>query len=343
MCSGYRMTIYNADTLAEFVRTVDRAGGPESAEAKKIFEDFRYDRKTEIDVTLDPNSEEYWQQQIALYKELSGRELDQTQNELTEFPLEDYVGAVNAYASNDPVRISLHFCRLSKLIRLARPPNSARVLDLGCGWGLSSELFSVMGCNVTAVDINAKFANLVRARASRLGMRTQVINSSFDELSLDGLYDLIVFYESLHHAVRPSELISRVSRCLSPNGKIALAGEPIQELWWETWGLRLDPLSIYCIRKFGWFESGWSRNYVTRMLVQSGLSPSIVDDADPEIGPIVIADRKSEGSIGARTEGASPGNSSGIIKAKLNVRMALFLDGLSLIMKAISVSFLFRK
>jgi 2-polyprenyl-3-methyl-5-hydroxy-6-metoxy-1,4-benzoquinol methylase len=281
----------NHDSLSEFVSSIDKLGGPDSTEAKKMFTDFRYEPATQVDKTLNPNSQEYWEQQLALYRELSGRKLDQTKNELTEFTLEDHIKTPNAYASADPSRMSLHFYRLSKLVRCAALPISARVLDLGCGWGLSSELFAMMGCRVTAVDINERFIELVMARSSRLDLGIDAVRSNFDDLQLSERFDLIVFNESLHHAVRPQKLLDKVSRWLTDNGKIAMVGEPIQDIWWPHWGLRLDALSVYCIRKCGWFENGWSRNYVSEMLRQCGLSSSFTEDVDPEVGLIVIARR----------------------------------------------------
>jgi hypothetical protein len=52
-------------------------------------------------------------------------------------------------------------------------------------------------------------------------------------------------------------------------------------------------MSIYCIRKFGWWESGWSAAYISRAIVDGGMLPSVHVDPDPVIGTYVIA-RKSD-------------------------------------------------
>ena len=31
---------------------------------------------------------------------------------------------------------------------------------------------------------------------------------------------------------------------------------------WPSWGLRVDQESLYCTRKFGWFESGWTDTFI---------------------------------------------------------------------------------
>ena len=292
MSAIQKFQVLTKDNLDDFVREIDRIGGPASSEASIAWKDLQYQATVLVDQTLDPYSEQYWQQQVELYKEITGRELNQADNELTEFALEDHVQAANSYASTDPARMAIHYCRLSKLIKHASLPNSARILDLGCGWGLSSEFFATMGCRVTAVDIDKKFVELVRRRSMRLNLGIEVIHGNFDDLALDKQFDLIVFNECLHHALKPWELLEKVSSWLGAEGKIALVGEPIQSIWWQTWGLQLDPLSIYCMRKFGWFESGWSKDFITGALSRCGLLVDYKDDEDPDIGPIIIASRK---------------------------------------------------
>jgi 2-polyprenyl-3-methyl-5-hydroxy-6-metoxy-1,4-benzoquinol methylase len=332
------------DNLDAFVNWIDSNGGPDSPSASIAWKAaLKYSPATRVNQALDPFSEQYWQHQCQLYKEISGRDLNQVANELTEFVLEDHVGTANSYASTDPARMVIHYIRLSKLIKYAALPNNARVLDLGCGWGLSSEFFASMGCRVTAVDINKKFVELIRRRSSRLNFEIEAIQSNFDDLHLDQTFDLVVFYESLHHAIRPHELLKKVSGWLSVNGKIALAGEPIQDIWWNNWGLRLDPLSIYCMRKFGWFENGWSKGYITAALSKCGLDVDYRDDADPDIGPTIIASRTNV----TRLEIPPPQISSEPLKTTVATKIASRLDllrrGIGLIRQATSLSFLVRR
>lgn len=294
-----------------------------------------------VDQTFDPFSDAYLQQQLNLYHEISGRNLDQSKNELTEFNLDDHVRSANSYASVSPARMVVHSVRLSKLTKYAALPDRARVLDLGCGWGLSSEFFAGLGCQVTAVDINEKFVELVRRRSLRLDLNIRAIQSSFDDLNLHEEFDLVVFYESLHHAVSPLQILQKVSNWLTPNGKIAFAGEPIQSIWWKNWGLRLDPLSLYCIRKYGWFESGWSKEFIFAALAKCGLQADYKDDQDGEIGPIVLASRECHAEHEISPKALSYSKRS--LKAKIATRLHLFRRGLSLMREAASLSFLFRK
>jgi SAM-dependent methyltransferase len=160
---------------------------------------------------------------------------------------------------------------------------------MGCGWGLSSELAAYLGLQVSAVDINPFFVDLVTKRAERLGYNIVASLSNFHQYFTNNAYDAILFYDSLHHALLPWEVIRHLIRYLKPGGSVALAGEPINEYWWKYWGIRLDALSIYCIRKFGWFESGWSLPFITKTLNRVGLRTNIYPDSDPDIGYTIIA------------------------------------------------------
>ena len=276
------------DTLDEFVAAVDAKGGPHLIESSPEWHGLSYRPTLPINQALDPFSEDYCNLQIALYREISGRELDQHKNEHHDFDLEKHVMQRNAFGG-DPADLVLHYMRLSKMMMAAEPPAGCKVLDLGCGWGLTSEFLAQLGCEVTAVDINANFVKLVTERSKRLGLGILALHGGFDDVAVDDWYDMVVFYECLHHAVRPWKVIERYKPRLAPGGAIAFAGEPVQEFWWKHWGIRCDPLSIYCIRRFGWFESGWSKSFVTKMFNRAGFILDYIEDRDPRMQPVVIA------------------------------------------------------
>jgi hypothetical protein len=77
---------------------------------------------------------------------------------------------------------------------------------------------------------------------------------------------------------------------LKPGGKLLLAGEPINDIW-KHWGLRTDPLSVYCIRKFGWFESGWSARFLTACVERCGFKVTHFGAEAGSIGWIMVAEK----------------------------------------------------
>ncbi len=95
------------------------------------------------------------------------------------------------------------------------------------------------------------------------------------------------YYECLHHAVRPWIALRAAYERLKPGGRVILAGEPVNDHW-KSWGLRVDNLSVYCIRKFGWFESGWSVPFITGCLQRSGFAIDHCGDEGGTIGWIIV-------------------------------------------------------
>ena len=262
--------VIDATMLDAFVRISDEQGGPNSPGCSAYWRDFTYKSSVVVDETQDPFGPEYMAAQLDLYHELSGRTLDQVANEQTRFDMPAHVAAANPYGPYDPAAAALHTFRLARAIMTARPQFGGRVLDMGCGWGLSSEFAAYLGLNVTGVDINPDFVSLVNQRAALRGTPVRAVHSTFDDYVPDHTFDLILFYECLHHAVRPWAVIERLAGSLAPGGAMALAGEPINEAW-RHWGMRLDPLSIYCVRKFGWFESGWSLEFIKSVFARADM------------------------------------------------------------------------
>jgi ubiquinone/menaquinone biosynthesis C-methylase UbiE len=287
--SAQKIVPVTPDQLEEFVAESDRRGGPESPETEKYWKDLEYVPKVVVDKSLDPFGDEYLNQQLVLYTEISGRHLNQNENEHVNFELNKHISARNPYDHPDPTRLAIHMIRLCSALRLANKHRGARLLDMGCGWGLSSELASYLGFEVHALDVNRDFIKLVDERSLRLNLGIKSIHSSFDEFVTEEKFDIVLFYECLHHAVTPWTLLEKMARVLVDQGKILLCGEPINEFWWPTWGLRSDPLSVYCVRKFGWFESGWSKDFILKCLDRALLNATFVPAADPELGPIIIA------------------------------------------------------
>lgn len=284
--------VITAQDLAAFVAKSDELGGPGRPATEEYWANFTYRPAVMVDTALDPDSGEYLTQMLELYTEISSRTLDQKTNELTHLNIGELIDLESPYAFQDPGQRAIHYLRLSKSIQVANLGRSARVLDMGCGWGLSSELLAQLGCHVSAVDINPSFVELVRQRANRLGLRINVIQSTFEEYVTEPMsFDAVLFYECFHHAVKPRDLLRNMYSFLKQSGTLILAGEPIQDLWWPNWGLRLDALSVYCIRKFGWFESGWSESYLRKILAENNFLPVIYDHPDPSIGKFVMGKR----------------------------------------------------
>ena len=140
---------------------------------------------------------------------------------------------------------------------------------------------------MTGVDINPGFVDLVNRRAAHSGWPIRAERGTFESIPGTDLFDAAMYYECLHHAVLPWVALGAAFARLKPGGRVLLVGEPVNDRW-KSWGVRLDNLSVYCIRKFGWFESGWSVPFITDCLVHAGFAIEHCGDEGGTIGWIIV-------------------------------------------------------
>lgn len=263
----------NLDLLVEFIDNEcnGNAGNPEISEK---FNGDLFTYKTKINQTLDPFGNEYFNSQIRLYEEISGRNLDQWSGELHQVNIDDLLRTSNPQGIYDVNHVAENVRSLSSMLSLSNLKTAAKVLDLGAGHGLSSEVYAFCGASVSAIDIDPLLSELSEKRAKARYLNINRIISNFDNLDMleDRSYDAAFFFQSLHHALHPHKLISELKKKLSDDGVIAFSGEPINAIWWKHWGIRLDFESLYVARKFGWFESGWSIEYITECFKRNGFN-----------------------------------------------------------------------
>lgn len=227
---------------------------------------------THVDQGIDPFSEEYVSQQIALYCEISGRQLSQENGELHPVNIEELIDAPNPQGILNVSHISENVRALSGMLSLSRIQGKASILDLGAGHGLSSEIYASCGAKVHAVDIDPELSKLSSIRSIRRGLDINRIVMNFDNLAMlpDDSFDAAFFFQSFHHCIRPWELLCTLKNKLKSGGVIGFTGEPVQKLWWKNWGLRFDHESLYVARKYGWFESGWSLTFINECFKRNG-------------------------------------------------------------------------
>lgn len=265
----------HTSNLDELVSEVQRhAGNFQHPEFIQRFLPIELEYVTQVDdIGLSPYSEEYYQQQISLYEEVSGRTLNQADGELHPTDIESLVNQPNPIGILDVAQMCEHVRAVSMMMSIAGLTGQARVLDMGAGHGIASEVMAFMGCRVHAIDIDPVLGDLSRRRAATRGLQIERSILNFDDLSSieDGQYDGAFFSQSLHHCLRPWELIERLKTKLKPgSGVIGFVGEPINEFWWKNWGLRLDEVSLFVARSHGWFESGWSLDFITDCFERNG-------------------------------------------------------------------------
>jgi 2-polyprenyl-3-methyl-5-hydroxy-6-metoxy-1,4-benzoquinol methylase len=290
--------IFHTRDLDQFVKLIDEKFGDINNYPDKDKFVLKYD--TQIDLQIDPFGRQYFDMQTKLYSEISGRNLDQEANEQfkanTNKDNNFLANTSNPLGSKDISYISKHMRAISAMLEIANFPVGASILDVGAGWGLTSELAAYSGAEVTALDINPEFTSLISSRAKRLSLPIRTSTSNFDRYSTSEKFDGVIFYESLHHATQPLELLKRYANIIKPKGKIVFCGEPINDMW-PDWGLRTDAESVYVMRKYGWFESGWSERHIIQVFEHAGFVLKLLPWSGLRNGIIGIAQSKRDFSL----------------------------------------------
>jgi SAM-dependent methyltransferase len=108
-------------------------------------------------------------------------------------------------------------------------PRPWRVLDAGCGTGVSTDYLCHLnpGASVLAVDISAGALAVARERTSRSGAAAQVSELRIEQRSLlelagEGPFDYINSVGVLHHLERPEAGLRALASLLRPGGVLHL-------------------------------------------------------------------------------------------------------------------------
>jgi 2-polyprenyl-3-methyl-5-hydroxy-6-metoxy-1,4-benzoquinol methylase len=202
---------------------------------------------TVVDQNLSPYSEEYFQDQLDLYQEISGRALSQQDGELHPVDVAALLNTPNPIGIFNVDHMAEDVRALSTMLALSSLGQEAEILDMGAGHGVSSEIYAFAGCKVHAIDIDPALGELSRRRSEARGFGITRTNLNFDDAGVldDGKYDAAFFFQSFHHCLRPWDLVATLKSKLKPDGVIGFTGEPVQNAVWKNWGLRLDHVSLF--------------------------------------------------------------------------------------------------
>jgi len=73
------------------------------------------------------------------------------------------------------------------------------------------------------------------------------------------------------------------------DGIVAFASEPITDSFPLPWGLRLDGMSAWSIRNFGWLELGYQESYFRELMATNHWSVTKHVCTDTHLGVIFLA------------------------------------------------------
>ena len=95
-----------------------------------------------------------------------------------------------------------------------------RVLEIGCGMGLHTELMARAGAHVTALDISPTSVAATRARLALRGLAADVREADAETLEAEAAYDFIWSWGVIHHSARTGRVLRNLYRALKPGGQL---------------------------------------------------------------------------------------------------------------------------
>jgi ubiquinone/menaquinone biosynthesis C-methylase UbiE len=256
------------DEVDEMLRMLDRAAAISDDELRKGFAKFRM--KFPLELPPDPGSPEYHEAQMKLYEWLHGKPYS-TSNEVSNFDVRSAATSPFPFYTESPQTVGNHLIGIGHVIRTMDLRPKSSVLEFGPGWGNTTVCLARMGYDVTAIDIEKNFVELVNERASRKGLKINIMQGDFSLAhTLEKQFDAVLFFECFHHCSDHRSLIAGLDRIVAPGGKVVFAAEPITDDFPIPWGLRLDGESLWAIRNNGWLELGFQETYFRNLLLQHG-------------------------------------------------------------------------
>lgn len=99
--------------------------------------------------------------------------------------------------------------------------SGCKVLEIGCGTGMFTEMFAESGAQLIAVDISPELIFLARERGLP-ARQVRFMDQPFEECGVNGPYDAVVGSSVLHHLdLEPA--LRKIITLLKPNGRMCFA------------------------------------------------------------------------------------------------------------------------
>jgi len=288
-------TITTLEELDAQLKLVDEAGQRSDDDLRKVLASFEFGLTQ--NVPADPYGEAYRQQQNELYLAISGAYSYAVENERSEFlgNTEETARQPFPYYTKSAQTVGDQLMALGYIIKTMNLPSGSKILEFGPGWGNTTIALARMGYEVTAVDIESKFLELIQCRAKMLSLSVRTVCGSFgpvyDSNGEPEKFDAVLFFESFHHCSDHLKLIGELPTMLNEGGIAVFASEPITEAFPLPWGVRMDGMSVWSIRRFKWLELGFKESYFSQTMQKHGWAVKKHVCPETHLGVIFVAKR----------------------------------------------------
>jgi SAM-dependent methyltransferase len=266
---------------AELLELIDEIGErPDAAQYRRLSGLVMDDPAAHALAAMEPFSAAYRDAAVALYLDLRGRQsegYEAARDEAsTEPPAKDLFRGPSPWGFQDPDLLAEFMHCWGHMIRRLdlKPGGGETVLEYGPGSGQLLLALARLGVKAHAVDIDRSALEAIEAQAAAMKLEVATERAGFGEGFGEQRFDRIVFFEAFHHALEFEALLDRLQERLAPGGILVFCGEPV--VGHPTgavpfpWGPRLDALSVFCIRRYGWMELGFTHDFFVELLRRHG-------------------------------------------------------------------------
>lgn len=96
----------------------------------------------------------------------------------------------------------------------------AKVLEIGCGMGLHTELMVRAGANVTSVDLAPTSIEATTQRLAQRGLAANILQCDAEQLPFDQrTFDFVWSWGVIHHSSRTAKIVREISRVMRADGE----------------------------------------------------------------------------------------------------------------------------
>jgi 2-polyprenyl-3-methyl-5-hydroxy-6-metoxy-1,4-benzoquinol methylase len=95
----------------------------------------------------------------------------------------------------------------------------AKVLEIGCGMGLHTQVMAAAGADVTAFDLTSTAVEATTRRLALKGLEARVIQGDAEDLPFpDASFDFVWSWGVIHHSSRTARIVRQIARVLKKDG-----------------------------------------------------------------------------------------------------------------------------
>ncbi len=291
--AGVRMppaVVRNHSELDDAIRCADEAGAVSDDALRQVLASFRYEYHRAL--PADPFSEGYRQAQFEIYRHISGREsYDAARDEATPIRVEDMLQHPFPYGTHSTHTIGEQLIMQGFVMRALELKAGASVLEFGPGWGNTTLHLAQGGFKVTAVDVFGDYLELIQRRAGQIGATVETVQRDMLDFHTDRRFDAVLFFECFHHCADHLRMLRQLHDLVTDDGVVVFGAEPIGPMT-MPWGIRMDGMSVWSIRKFGWFELGFEPDYFGAALKRTGWSATSMVSGDVPHCSVFVARKR---------------------------------------------------